>query len=167
MLAGIAAWAAFEGIRSLAPAFLAWDEGGRYVAGGVIALAAVYEVTSPKAACLERCRDRQLLLDGWRTGPTGALRMGIGQGAYCIGCCWALMAALFALGVMSITWMIVIAAVIAVEKLLPSRPIASGATAALLLSLALGVAFFPDQVPGLTIPGSTMTMPGPSMAIPG
>jgi predicted metal-binding membrane protein len=167
VLAGVGAWAVFEGIRSLDPAFLAWDEAGRYVAGGVIGVAAVYELTSPKAACLERCRNRQLLVDGWRTGPAGALRMGIGQGAYCIGCCWGLMAALFALGVMSITWMVVIAAVIAVEKLLPSRTVASGAVAALLMALAIGVAFFPDQLPGLTIPSSSMAMPGQSMAMPG
>jgi predicted metal-binding membrane protein len=62
------------------------------------------------------------------------------------------MAALFALGVMSITWMVVIAAVIAVEKLLPSRKVAGRAVVALLLALAVGVALFPDQVPGLTVP---------------
>jgi predicted metal-binding membrane protein len=152
VLAGIGAWALIEGVRSLDLSFLAWDEGGRYVAGSVIGIAAVYELTAPKTACLEHCRDRRLLIEGWRPGAPGALRMGIGQGAYCIGCCWALMAALFALGVMNITWMVVIAAVIAVEKLLPSRTVAGGAVVALLLALAVGVAFSPDQVPGLTVP---------------
>jgi predicted metal-binding membrane protein len=62
------------------------------------------------------------------------------------------MAALFALGVMSLTWMVVIAAVIALEKLWPSERMAEGATIGLLVTLALGVAFFPDQLPGLTVP---------------
>ena len=77
---------------------------------------------------------------------------GVVEGAYCVGCCWALMAALFALGVMGITWMVVIAAVIAIEKLWPSERVAEGATIGLLLALALGVAFFPAQLPGLTVP---------------
>jgi predicted metal-binding membrane protein len=62
------------------------------------------------------------------------------------------MAALFALGVMSLTWMVVIAAAITIEKLLPSVRMAEGATIGLLLALALGVAFFPGQLPGLTVP---------------
>ena len=80
--------------------------------------------------------------------------MGLGQGAYCIGSSWALMAALFALGVMSITWMVVIAAAVAVEKLLPWRARATRATAVFLLVLAAGVAFFPGELPGLTTPMS-------------
>jgi hypothetical protein len=80
--------------------------------------------------------------------------MGARHGAWCIGCCWALMAALFALGVMSLAWMALIAALIAAEKLLPWRALASGAIAALLLILGLGVAFAPASVPGLTVPGS-------------
>jgi len=62
------------------------------------------------------------------------------------------MAALFALGVMSLTWMVVIAAAIAIEKLWPSERVAEGATIGLMLALALGVAFFPGQLPGLTVP---------------
>jgi hypothetical protein len=68
------------------------------------------------------------------------------------------MAALFALGVMSITWMIVIAALIALEKLLPRSERAEGVTVVVLLILAIGVAFFPGQVPGLTTPDSPAAM---------
>jgi predicted metal-binding membrane protein len=156
VLAGLGAWATVEGVRSLDPAFLHWDEAGRYLAGAVIAGAALYELTPLKASCLRHCRDRDLLVADWRDGAAGALRMGAGQGAYCIGSSWALMAALFALGVMSITWMVVIAAAVALEKLLPWSGPATRATAALLLVLAAGVAFFPDQVPGLTIPADAM-----------
>ena len=64
------------------------------------------------------------------------------------------MAALFALGVMSITWMVLIAALIVIEKVLPWRETAEGVTLVVLLALAIGVAFFPGQVPGLTVPDS-------------
>ncbi len=159
VLAGAVAWVVFEGVRNLDPSFLHWDAGGRYVAAAVLAGAALYELTPQKATCLTHCRDRRLLVRDWHVGPAGALRMGAEQGAYCIGCCWALMAALFALGVMSITWMIVIAALIAIEKLLPWQEPARMVTIAVLLFLALGVAFFPDQLPGLTVPASQASAP--------
>jgi hypothetical protein len=80
--------------------------------------------------------------------------MGIEHGAWCVGCCWGLMAALFALGVMSIGWMVMIAALIALEKLLPWKAVANRSIAVLLLVLGLAVAFAPDEVPGLTLPDS-------------
>jgi hypothetical protein len=75
-----------------------------------------------------------------------------------VGCCWALMAALFALGVMSIGWMVLIAAVIAIEKLLPRISLASLGIVLVLAVLAASVAFASDQVPGLTIPDSPEAM---------
>ena len=96
-------------MRSLHLGFLAWDEAGRYVAGGAILAAALFQLTPVKEACLRRCRD-----------PLAA-RSGLEHGAHCIACCWALTAALFALGVMSIGWMALVAALIAGERLLPSR----------------------------------------------
>jgi predicted metal-binding membrane protein len=145
-------------VRSLDISFLSWEDGGRYVAGGVIAVAALYELTPLKRACLRHCRDRELLTADWREGAIGALRMGLDQGAYCVGSSWALMAALFALGVMSITWMVVIAALIVLEKVLPWRETAEGVTVVVLVALAIGVAFFPGQVPGLTTPDSPAAM---------
>jgi predicted metal-binding membrane protein len=80
--------------------------------------------------------------------------MGARSGGGCVGCSWALMAALFALGVMSLTWMAVIAALVALEKTIP-RPVAARlATAAILAALAAGVLAVPHQVPGLVVPGS-------------
>jgi predicted metal-binding membrane protein len=76
------------------------------------------------------------------------------QGGFCIGCSGALMAALFALGVMSITWMLVVATLIAIEKLLPWSSLSTGATAAALTVLGLAVVLVPDKVPWLTIPMS-------------
>jgi predicted metal-binding membrane protein len=80
--------------------------------------------------------------------------MGVVHGAWCVGCCWGLMAALFALGVMSLTWMIAIAGLIALEKLLPWREFANRLVALTLVALALGVSLAPEHVPGLTLPGS-------------
>jgi predicted metal-binding membrane protein len=164
VIAGVVAWTLFRVVRDIDPFFLRWDHGGRYVAAAVIAGAAIYELTPMKAGCLRHCRDRRLLVADWHGGAPGALRMGLEQGAYCIGTSWALMAALFALGVMSITWMVVVAVLIGIEKLLPRADRTTWATAGVLLVLAAGVAFFPEQLPGLAVPIDTTTMPMDSMS---
>jgi predicted metal-binding membrane protein len=151
--AGLLAYALIEGARSLDLFWLAWDEGGPYVAGGVILAAAVYELTPAKATCLRHCRNPELLTSRWRPGLPGALLMGLEHGGFCVGSSWALMAVLFAVGVMNVAWMIVLAAVVAIEKLLPWDGVAIRATVLFIAALALAVAFAPDQVPGLTIPG--------------
>ena len=140
--AGLVAYALIEGVRSLDLGFLAWDEAGPYVAGGAILAAAVYQLTPAKDACLRRCRDAQ------------AAGTGIEHGPHCVGCCWGLTAALFALGVMSIAWMAFVAALIAAERLLPSRLMANRAAAVVLAVLGLAVAFAPGDVPVLTLPDS-------------
>jgi predicted metal-binding membrane protein len=164
---GLLGYAIVEGARSLDIGFLAWDDGGPYVAGGVIVFAALYQLTRPKATCLGHCRSPAMLLSDWRPGPFGALRMGVDHGAYCVGCCWAMMAALFAVGVMSVGWMAFVAALIAAEKLLPWRVGATRAVAILLAVLGLAVAFVPDDVPGLTIPGSSDSMGTMQMGMTG
>jgi len=136
-----------------------WDGGGPYVAGGVIIAAAIYQLTPMKDVCLRHCRSPMaFLLMDWRSGRVGSLRMGLEHGGWCVGCCWGLMAALFALGVMSIGWMVFVAALIAGEKLLPWRIAANRAIAGLLVVLGLGVAFAADEVPGLTLPDSSAAM---------
>ena len=153
--AGVLGYGLFDAIRSLEIGFLAWDEGGRFVAAGVLVAAAVYELTPLKDVCLSECRDSLTFMGhSWRPGAIGAVRMGIAHGAWCIGCCWALMAALFALGVMSLGWMALIAAMIATEKLLPWKAVATRAVMAVLLALAIAVAVAPEHVPGLTLPDS-------------
>jgi predicted metal-binding membrane protein len=115
---------------------LTWDRAGRWVAGATLLAAALYELTPLKDICLAKCRSPLgFLLGAWRDGRTGALRMGTQHGAWCVGCCWALMASLFALGVMSIAWMAFVAALIAAEKTLPWRRVAVYGTAGILLTL--------------------------------
>jgi predicted metal-binding membrane protein len=153
--AGLVGYAIIEGGRALDLGFLAWDSGGPYVAGAVIVAAAIYQLTPLKDVCLRHCRSPMMfLLTRWRPGRAGALRMGIEHGGWCVGCCWGLMAALFALGVMSVGWMVFVAALIATEKLLPWKPVANRGIAALLVVLGLGVAFASQDVPGLTLPDS-------------
>jgi predicted metal-binding membrane protein len=150
---GLVAYALFEAVRSFDVNALSWSRAGRYVAVAVIASAAVYQLTPLKEVCLSKCRSPLAFVVGsWRQGRLGAARMGAEHGAWCVGCCWALMATLFAVGLMSITWTIAIAAVVALEKLVAWRG-ANRGVAALLLVLAVAVALAPDHVPGLTIPG--------------
>jgi predicted metal-binding membrane protein len=157
--AGVAAYLLVRVGHAVAGDALSWDRGGRWFAAGVILAAAIYELTPLKLACLLRCRGPlTFILTSWRDGRFGALWMGTLHGAWCVGCCWALMAALFALGVMSLAWMALIGALIAVEKLLPWRRVGTFAVAGLLVVLAAGVAIAPDRIPGLTIPAQHMTM---------
>jgi predicted metal-binding membrane protein len=141
---------------------LAWDQAGRWLAGGILLAAAVYELTPLKNVCLSKCRSPVgFLLGSWRNGLSGALGMGVRHGAWCVGCCWALMASLFALGVMSIAWMALVAALIAVEKTLPWRRTATYGTALVLAGLGLLLLVAPEAIPGLTVPeenGSRMPM---------
>jgi predicted metal-binding membrane protein len=153
LLAGLIAYAAIEAVRSLELGWLAWEEAGRYVAAGVVAGAGLYQLTAPKDAWLRRCRDRRAFLsEHWRSGRLGALRMGMEHGGCCVGSSWALMAALFALGPMSLTWMALVAVLIATERLL--HPFARLGVAPVLVALGVCVALVPADVPALTVPGS-------------
>ena len=134
---------------------LAWDRAGRWLAGATLLIAAAYELTPLKDVCLGKCRTPLgFLLGNWREGLLGAVNMGIRHGAWCVGCCWALMASLFALGVMSIVWMAVVAGLIAFEKLIPSRRAATYGTAAVLIVVGVLMLFAPDVVPALSVPGA-------------
>ncbi len=164
-------WAALGafayGVASVGGTFagdvLAWNRAGRWVAGATLIVAAVYEFTPLKNVCLGKCRSPLgFLLGSWRDGPVGGLKMGLRHGGWCVGCCWALMASLFALGVMSLTWMAVVAGLIAFEKLIPSRRAATVGTAAVLLALGALLLVAPAALPGLTIPGPMSHMSGMS-----
>jgi predicted metal-binding membrane protein len=166
--AGVAAYGVFELGRALAGSQLAWDGAGRFVAGGTLVVAALYELTPLKNVCLGKCRSPLgFLIGSWRSGLSGALRMGVRHGAWCVGCCWALMAALFALGVMSLAWMAFVAALIAAEKTLPWGRAVTYGTAAILLALGIVLLVSPGSLPGFTVPGNAPPMQmGGSMQMP-
>jgi predicted metal-binding membrane protein len=159
--AGLLAYGVLSLGRELLGGQLAWDNAGRWVAGGTLVLAAAYELTPFKDVCLTKCRSPLgFLVGSWRDGLRGALEVGARHGAWCVGCCWALMASLFALGVMSVAWMAFVAALIALEKTLPwGRPV-TYATALVLLALGVVLIAAPDAVPGLVVPGDGGGMGG-------
>jgi predicted metal-binding membrane protein len=162
--AGLAAYGIFEAGRAVLGDALAWDNAGRWVAGGTLIVAAAYELTPLKDVCLAKCRGPLgFLLGSWRDGLGGALSMGARHGAWCVGCCWALMASLFALGVMSLAWMAFIAALIALEKTVPWGRAVTYGTAALLLVVGVMLLAAPDALPGLTVPDSGGGMGGGGM----
>ena len=107
----------FERIEVMAPS----SDAVVPVAGAVIFLAAgVYQFAPLKRACLTHCRTPfGYFLTKWREGPIGALRMGIHHGMFCVGCCWALMATAFAVGVMSVWWMATLGLLAFAEQIAP------------------------------------------------
>lgn len=92
----------------------------RHAAAGLLVVAGIYQLTPFKDACLRRCRSPALFLSRqYRPGRMGALRLGLLHGAYCVGCCWLLMALLFVGGVMNLIWIAGLTLLVAAEKLLP------------------------------------------------
>jgi predicted metal-binding membrane protein len=145
---GLGAYGFYRLATSVDTGWLAWDKAGPYVTGGVIVGAGLYELTPFKRRSLRRCRRLR--------DDAGAFRSGLEHGLDCVGCSGGLMLVLFAVGVMSLFWMAVVAAVIFAEKVLPrgirlTRMVALG-----LVVLGLWVAAAPSSVPGLTEPGMEM-----------
>ena len=109
--------------RELMDPLSAGDAWVARVAGGVLLSTAVWQLTPLKSACLRHCRSPIsffLRFGSGATRPAGAVRMGVSHGAFCLGCCWALMAALVALGTMNLGWMIALSLLIFVEKNAPA-----------------------------------------------
>ena len=161
--AGLLAYALFGLGKDLFATQLAWNSGGRWFAAGVLSAAALYQLTATKHACLLRCRTALRSLGmGWGHGRSLGFALGIRNGASCVGCSSGLMAALFALGVMSLTWMALAAALVALEKLSPRPTLATTVTAGVLALLGVGLFAAPDAVPGLAVPGGQATLPMPA-----
>ncbi len=104
----------------------------------LLLLAGVYQLTPIKHACLRACRSPLgFLMTRWRTGWSGAFAVGIEHGAYCVGCCWALMLLLFAGGVMNLTVIAALTAFVAFEKLAPLGPRGARISGVLLMAAGL------------------------------
>ncbi|HET6632268.1 MAG TPA: DUF2182 domain-containing protein [Rhodanobacteraceae bacterium] len=96
------------------------------LSAGVLVAAGLYQLSPLKQTCLRHCRaPAQFLAGRWRPGPLGALATGIEHGAWCIGCCWLLMALLFVGGVMNLAWIALLTLLVVAEKLAP-RGVATG-----------------------------------------
>ena len=158
LLAYFAVWTAFAllafgGDMQLHRLVDAWPwlaQRSNLVLAGTLALAAVYQSTSLKDACLKACRHPGIyLVRHYQRGALNGLRIGLSHAMYCLGCCWALMLVMFAAGVAHLAWMGVLALIMLVEKGTSrgDRIVAPvGAALALLAGLAL---FAPGAIPGL------------------
>jgi predicted metal-binding membrane protein len=125
----LVAWAGFSAAATLAQRALArsalvtpmMEAASPWLAAALLAVAGAYQWSSAKRACLTRCRaPATFLVERWRPGVPGALRLGVDHGIYCVGCCWALMLLLFAGGVMSLPWIAGLSLLVLVEKLGPA-----------------------------------------------
>jgi predicted metal-binding membrane protein len=128
----VAVWTAF----SLAAALAQWGlhqaamlspmmaSSNRWLSGAILLAAGAYQLTPWKGSCLAHCRSPLgFLMTKWRDGALGAFRMGWDHGAYCLGCCWALMCVLFVVGVMNLVWVAALTAFVLIEKIGPAGAI--------------------------------------------
>jgi predicted metal-binding membrane protein len=125
----LAIWAGFSGIATftqwalqrvslLSDTMTASKPG---LAAAIVIIAGVYQLTPFKGACLSLCRSPLgFLMTHWREGASGAFRMGASHGLFCLGCCWALMIVLFAVGVMNLAWVSTLTVLVLIEKLTPA-----------------------------------------------
>ena len=113
------------------------------LAGGLLIAAGVYQLTPLKRACLTHCQSPLgFVMSHWREGAGGAFQMGLHHGVYCVGCCWALMVVLFAVGVMNLVWVAVLTVFILVEKLGYGGAIVTRVGGALMIGLGI-LSLFP------------------------
>jgi predicted metal-binding membrane protein len=133
--ATVAQWA-LDQAALLSPAMVAISP---WLGASLLFAAGLYQLTPAKQACLRHCRaPAHFIAEHWRPGAAGAFRMGAHHGAYCLGCCWALMGLLFFGGVMNLLWSAAITLFVLAEKVLPVRNGASrGTGGAMMLAGAL------------------------------
>lgn len=137
--AALAQWALHQAAL-LSPAMAAANP---RLGGIVLCAAGLYQFTPLKTACLRRCRSPLgFLMTRWHGGRIGALRMGARYGLHCLGCCWALMGMLFAVGVMNLLWVAALMLLVLLEKVAPAGVLLSriAGVAAIAAGIAWGVA---------------------------
>jgi predicted metal-binding membrane protein len=122
----------FEAAGILSPMMM--SSSSLLFAAAILVAAGLYQLTPAKQACLRHCRGPiQFLMGHWRPGRWGAFCMGAEHGAYCLGCCWALMALLFFGGVMNLYWIAGLAVIVLLEKTIPAGDTVGKVTGALLM----------------------------------
>jgi len=128
----------------------------------IFAFGGVYQFTPLKDRCITQCRTPLALLlryAAWR-GALRHVRVGIHHGAYCLGCCWFLMLVMLVFGVMNIGAMLLLAAVVTLEKVWTHGVVVSRLVGVVCCALAVAVFFAPWLAPGLVVPAGNMPMPG-------
>jgi predicted metal-binding membrane protein len=115
-----------------------------FAAGALFLIAGLYQFSRFKHACLTQCQHPfRFFFANWTAEPRGVFQLGLRQGLYCLGCCWAMMLLMFAIGVMSVLWMAALGAVMAIEKLGTTMRFSRVVGMAW---LAIGVAIIAEQV---------------------
>jgi predicted metal-binding membrane protein len=128
-----------------------------YGAAAVLVAAGLFQLTPLKQACLASCRSPiGFLLGRWRPGWRGGLALGWAHAVYCLGCCWALMIVLVVAGAMGLSWVLLIGAVVAAEKMLPRGEWVARAAGVLLMLLGMAVAVRPELAAALRGGGHPM-----------
>ncbi len=108
-------------------------------AAALLIIAGAFQFTPMKQSCLRKCRSPLgHVLTHWRSGRAFWLRVGLGHGMNCLGCCWALMAVAFALGIMNLAWMAAVTVLLVAEKMLPQGELFSRVTGATLMMVGFG-----------------------------
>jgi len=143
---GAGVYGAQQALAAVVNSSPALGDGRPYAVAGILAMAGVYQFTPLKQACLRQCRSPlDFLMHRWRgPGAFEALRLGAEHGAYCVGCCWGLMTVLVIAGAMSLVWVVLIALIVFVEKLMPFGERSAQLTGAGLGLVAVLVAAHPE-----------------------
>jgi len=150
-LTGIPIYFASVGLSAVSARALA------YGIAGVLVVAGVFQLSPSKQMCLRHCRSPlAFLLGHWREGWRGGLAMGAAHALYCLGCCWALMIVLVVAGAMGLIWVLLVAAVVAAEKLLPRGEWIARTTGVALVLLGVAVAVRPSLAAALRAGGHSM-----------
>ena len=128
-----------------------------YGVAAVLVVAGAFQLSPLKQVCLRRCRSPlSFLLGHWRAGWRGSLALGWAHAVYCLGCCWALMVVLVAAGAMGLAWVLLVAAVVAAEKMLPGGEWIARITGVALVALGVTIAVRPGLATTLRGVGSAM-----------
>jgi predicted metal-binding membrane protein len=127
MFGYLAVWLLFSLVAATAQWMLVGPSmaaSGRWAGAAILLVAGAYQLSPLKAACVRQCRSpAQFISRHWRSGWQGAVRLGILHGAYCVGCCWMLMALLFVGGAANLLWITALTAIVAIEKIAPRGPL--------------------------------------------
>jgi predicted metal-binding membrane protein len=150
---GIAAYLLDLILRGVSPDAIAWNRAGPALAGAVLVGAGLYQVSPLKHACLKGCRSPlSFFARYWQEGNFGAVAMGARHGLVCVGCCWALMAVMFVVGAMSVTWMALLTLFMFAEKVLPQGQRLAIPIACFLWGMGIWIALSPETAPLLKDP---------------
>jgi len=145
---GLAAFLLDAAIRAINPEVIVWDRVGPYLAGSVLILAGLYQVSSLKHVCLKGCRSPlSFFARYWRDGDLGAIALGTRHGLVCVGCCWALMAVMFVVGTMSLAWMALLTLFMFAEKVFPKGQKLALPIACFLWAMGIWIAMSPETAP--------------------